>query len=124
MEFVCPSDPQDESLQIGTNPHTGGVILWWKTNAAGVVDSRSAWTNNLQCIKIDGNGMLVNKRPIRISKATDGTSKTFMVGEVTGGQQGSKRGWIYVHFAMASPFWGINGVGSIPRHRGLHANGR
>jgi prepilin-type processing-associated H-X9-DG protein len=45
---------------------------------------------------------------------SDGTSKTLMAGEVTGGQPGSKNGWIWVHFDLASPFWGINGVGTIP----------
>ncbi len=114
VEYICPSDPQDELIQVGTNPHTGGTIQWYKANVSGIADSRSAWTNNLQCIKINGNGMLMNLRAIRISRVTDGTSKTFMVGEVTGGKSGSKDGWVYVHFVIKSPFWGINGVGTIP----------
>jgi prepilin-type N-terminal cleavage/methylation domain-containing protein len=112
--YVCPSDPQDESINVGTNPNNGKPILWWKVNIAGVADSRTAWSDNLQCPKVDADGTLMNKKAIQIAKITDGTSKTFMLGEVTGGELGSNAGWVWVHFDVASPFWGINGVGTIP----------
>ncbi len=114
--YICPSDPQDELLLCGTL--YGEPILWWKSNAAGVIDSKTAWSNNLQYPKIKADGMLMNQNAIRIAEVTDGTSNTFMVGEVTGGQPGSgstgTMGWIWVHFDIASPFWGINGAGTIP----------
>ncbi len=112
--FVCPSDPQDGLIFCGTSPHNGEPILWWKSNAAGVIDSKSAWSANLQYPKIKADGMLMNQTAIRIAEVSDGASNTFMVGEVTGGEPFSQYGWIWVHADYASPFWGINGAGTIP----------
>ena len=116
--YVCPSDPQDELIYIGTDRHTGGRIEWWKTNAAGVADSRSAWKSGSQhvnqCPIIEGDGMLMNLAAIRIRDVFDGTSSTLMVGEMTGGEPGSMKGWWWPHFNVKSTFFGINGPGSIP----------
>ena len=37
-----------------------------------------------------------------------------MVGEITGGEQGSHQGYQWVHFNLFSTAFGINGPGSIP----------
>lgn len=111
--YKCPSDPQDEQLDVGTNPF-GGRILWWNGNVVGVIDDRSTWNDALQEPAQDGNGVLVNKRAIKIAQITDGTSNTFQVGERTGGEIGSQDGWVWVSFAIGTPFFGINGAGTIP----------
>ena len=119
--FLCPSDPQDEWLDVGAIH--GQPIRWWNTNIGGVADSTSAWTDDLQCFIGDnrpliepetGDGMMINKTPIRLANVTDGSSSTLFVGEVTGGEVGSNRGWIYANGTLFSTGWGINGAGTIP----------
>ncbi len=114
--FCCPSDPQDELLPIGTSNGStpGGSILWYNANVGGVTDSRSAWTDDLQAALIDGDGMLMNVKAIRIAEVADGTSNTLFVGEVTGGGSGSLRGWTWAGASLFSPYFGINGLGTIP----------
>ncbi len=123
--YVCPSDFQDEALDVGAI--WGSRILWWKTNAAGVADSISHWKpgnhNVNQCPVIDGNGMLMNLTTIRVRDVFDGTSNTLMVGEMTGGEPGSKKGWTWVHFNIKSTASGINGPGTIPGEGVLNRTG-
>ena len=119
--FLCPSDPQDEWLNVGS---IGGVpIRWWNSNIGGVADSVSAWTDDLQCFignnlpkhdPIAGNGMMINKVGIRLADVTDGSSNTIMIGEITGGEPDSRRGWIYANGTLFSTGWGINGAVTIP----------
>ncbi len=115
----CPSDSQDELLGIGTdwnNPprFPNRFIQWWKTNAGGVADSRSAWAEDLQNPILDGDGMLLNLKAIRVAEVTDGTSNTLFVGEVTGGGPGSGKGWAWISFTCFSFYYPINGPGTIP----------
>jgi len=114
--YVCPSDFQDEALNVGAQ--WGSPILWWKTNASGVADSVSHWKigNQFvnQCPVIEGDGMLLNLTTVRVRDVFDGTSNTLMVGEMTGSEPGSKKGWVWVHFNIRSTANGINGPGSIP----------
>ncbi len=113
--YVCPSDPQDEILDMGTRGN-GGRILWWKTNAGGVADSYSAWeSSQLYDIPIrNGDGMMLNRKAIQISDVKDGTSNTLFVGEVTGAGAGSKTGRSWSHFGAYTTYFGINGPGTIP----------
>lgn len=111
--YSCPSDPQDETIYIGTSSG-GNKIYWWKTNAGGVADSRSAWSLNLQYPVYDGDGMLVNTNQIAVGDVSDGTSNTLFVGEVTGGAPGSQKGWTWVNGPMFSTAFGINSLGTIP----------
>ncbi len=114
--YCCPSDPQDELLDIGTSNGStpGGRILWWKSNAAGVTDTVSAQTAGYGDENANGDGMLLGLRPIRIAEVADGTSNTLFVGEVTGAGPGTKRGWFWPEFALATTYFGINGPGTIP----------
>ena len=114
--FQCPSDPQDELIAVGSNANTytnhPNGIMFYKTNAGGVADSRSPWEQGIPIIH--GDGMLLNILPVRIRDVFDGTSNTLMVGEVTGGEPGSNDGYQWVHYNLFSTVFGINGPASIP----------
>ena len=119
--FLCPSDPQDELLWIGSSANTyindPKGIVWWNCNMAGVADSLSAWEDpdNPYSRPINyGDGMLMNLRAIRVAEVFDGTSNTLMMGEVTGGESGSEKGMHWIHWNLSSPSVGINGPGTIP----------
>ena len=117
--YCCPSDPQDELVVVsGTfknGPHDDDD--WWKMNAAGVADTQSAWLSGKvgDCPIANNDGIFNNSRnPVGIADITDGTSKTFIVGEVTGGESGSRRGRIWPVWSLRSTVWGINGPGTVP----------
>ena len=120
--FQCPSDGQDELIHVGgagntyTNHPEG--IMFYSSNVGGVADSVSRWkpraADIYQCHVIEGDGMLMNIKPIRIRDVFDGTSNTLMVGEVTGGEPGSRRGHWWVNWNVFSTPNGINGPATIP----------
>ena len=119
-QYLCPSDPQDELIWVGTtgNAYTNheiGIAIY-KTNVGGVADSRSGWEPGKEggTPIIEGDGMLLNIQPIRIRDVFDGTSNTLMIGELAGGEQGSHQGHWWNHFNLFSTALGINGPGSIP----------
>ena len=124
--FQCPSDPQDELMWVGSNrntytniskPGSDLGIAFYKTNVGGVADSITRWKPGdalRQCVVIDGDGMLMNIIPVRIRDVFDGTSNTLMVGELTGGEQGSHQGNHWVNWNIFSTIEGINGPGTIP----------
>ena len=51
---------------------------------------------------------------IGIWDIVDGTSKTLMVREMTGGEPGSNKGWNWGHFNCKSAAYGISSLGTIP----------
>lgn len=119
--YCCPSDPQDELIGIGSSVNSSryfpdGIVRWWKTNAAGIADTVSAW-NPGSLLNLgpnsNGDGMLA-RQPIRVAEVVDGTTNTFFVGEVTGGGDGSKMGWFWAETAYVATAFGINGAGTIP----------
>ena len=97
--------------------------MFYSTNVAGVADSTTRWKPGglYQCGVIDGDGMLMNIKPVKIRDVFDGTSNTLMVGEVTGGEPGSRRGPTWVSGNFYSTPNGINGPGTIPGD-GVHQN--
>jgi prepilin-type N-terminal cleavage/methylation domain-containing protein len=120
--FQCPSDGQDELIGVGSNanPYTNhpNGIYFYETNVGGVADSQSSWKagayNFRQCPIVDGDGMLLNLTRVRIRDVVDGTSKTLLVGELTGGEQGSTKGHQWVHLNLFTTLFGINGPDTIP----------
>ena len=120
--YCCPSDPQDEPITIGTSVNgtryfPDGVIRWWKSNAAGVIDTVTAFGpggNASNERNTNGDGMLMVGKPIRVADVADGTSNTLFVGEVTGGGPGSTNGRFWAEFNMSSTIFGINRAGSMP----------
>ncbi len=117
--YCCPSDPQDELVRVSGTFKNGPDDNddWWKMNAAGVADSRSAWIAGKvgDCPVVDNDGIFNNSRnPVGIADISDGTSKTFIVGEATGGEPGSRRGRIWPVWSLRATVWGINGPGTTP----------
>lgn len=86
--FLCPSDIKGfelisccSGLSNGSRPQEDVA----KTNMAGVADSRD-WTCNAEksWARLDADGVMFQVSNLPISKITDGTSHTLMVGEVVG----------------------------------------
>lgn len=129
--YACPSDPQDELINVGTDGPRN-TIDWWKTNAGGVADSMTAWELHLQWTIWKGDGMLMNVQTFQVGDVFDGTSQTLFVGEVTGGDAGfnpssqscswsgqSPRtkdidGHVWPHGPVFSTGRGINGFNTMP----------
>ena len=92
---------------------------------AGVTDSCDGFVNHTQG-RTDANGMMINRsKGLQVKHCVDGTSKTIMIGEVTGGiGKHPSQGDAYIgHNWMA---WniddvseGINGPGSVPGGRDI-----
>jgi prepilin-type N-terminal cleavage/methylation domain-containing protein/prepilin-type processing-associated H-X9-DG protein len=127
--YVCPSDPTDGLIDEGGRVDASkGRVLWWKANAGGVADSLTAWDPALTLLDTprgDGDGMMMNRKGIRVSDVTDGTSNTLFVGEITGNSQdmtGPKPGrptsavsWTWPEAcSLFSTHWGINGSRTLP----------
>ena len=115
--YNCPSDPQDEWLNCGSDStfsFPDGQIKWWKTNAGGVADSFNAWADLLQAPVVNSDGMFMGTKPVRVADVKDGTSNTLFVGEITGGGPGSRTGWKWPIWTIFTTYYGINGAGTIP----------
>ena len=101
-------------LWIGTNANTyindPKGIVWWNCNVGGVSDS----VDSEYFSQMVGDGMLYNLVAHRIRDVFDGTSNTLHVGELTGGETGSEKGWEWVSGVFFSTAFGINGPGTIP----------
>ena len=114
--FLCPSDPQDEHIDWGTNWCPDGHSRWdfYMTNFGGVGDSQNTWSDPWQCPRLDGDGAMVNLRAFRVVEMFDGSSNTLMVGEITGGEPGTFVGHPWVTFNLFDTSLGINGSNTIP----------
>ena len=80
----------------------------------GVADTVNHWEDPCQFETTNGDGMLFNQNSVRMCDVKDGTSQTLFVGEVTGDEPGSPRGWYWVYVVLKSTAYGINGPGTIP----------
>ena len=114
--YVCPSDVQDEIIDKigGVCATPTGLIEWWSASIGAVTDSVNAWHTTAQVHTLDGDGILFNLTSIPIRKVRDGTSKTLIVGEVTGGAPESGHGWFWPAFTCKTTAPGINGPDTIP----------
>lgn len=133
--FICPSDPADTTWTeccSGFNNGPGPADDFRRTNMAGVYDSRVAFNPNNPTIYPDDrdtpekeqpDGMLVVNRELAVKNCTDGTSSTFIVGEVTGGpgvhpSQGSVEiSHQWMAWDLQSADTGINGPTTFPGGR-------
>lgn len=117
--YNCPSDPQHELVAVtsawfppnGPDPRDD----WANINVGGVADTINAWDDPLQLPTLDGDGMFMNRRPVRLAEVSDGTSNTLFAGEITGSTPGSRRGWIWLCcHTLFSTYQGINSLGTVP----------
>jgi prepilin-type N-terminal cleavage/methylation domain-containing protein/prepilin-type processing-associated H-X9-DG protein len=126
--YICPTDSSDDELwgECFGNSKTG-VASWHdlrRSNVAGVADSHQAMMNSYQATSI-GNGILFNFSKISAAKIVDGTSKTLIIGEVTGGTGPDPNdsaatvhfSWHWLGRNVADMSNGINGIGSVPGGR-------
>jgi len=119
--FLCPSDPQRDPrcARTGAINNQGGTTDpddLGRTNMASVADSQrwSCTTSGQGWGRLDGNGIMFNGSNTRMSDVVDGTSTTFLVGEITGGNSGSFacQSWAVSNHSDTGS--GINGPDTVP----------
>ncbi len=124
--FICPSAMSENDHWVeccsGFNLGPGLNDDMRETNYAGVSDHRDGFFSSSQPVS-NGDGVLFNWFPVSLKSVTDGTSRTLMVGEVTGGPGAHpSQGWAWISHVWAGwncqdTFGGINGFGSLPGGR-------
>jgi len=123
--YLCPSDPQGDELVKVTNANPNDRPSneedFARSNLVGVCDTEDftcdgtlttvgLWGRQLHSTVIrDANGMMAERQGCRIREVTDGTSNTFMIGEVCGGGPGTHRGHSWITGGRADTREGING---------------
>jgi len=138
--YLCPEDPQGfELIRCCTAPFSGGFCRTsngeedlGNGNVAAVADSIDSTCDgssnrlgyhydiNSRTAPADpggyrpANGTLFNNSKTRIRDVRDGTSKTLMIGEVTGWHKGSHRGRYWMTGNLDDTFDGINGPDTLP----------
>ena len=129
--FCCPSDPYGEEWVDCCTGWSNGAADdedFRQTNYVGVADSIDRGCGNGIWPRTDGNGMLFNLKPVRVSHVKDGTSNTLFVGEWVGswgshsttGQ--SYLGMHWISWNIQDTALGINGSGSIPGGRNINVD--
>ena len=125
--FLCPEDPQaDPRVEVtglwGHNQFSCPQRLQddhGRSNMAGIADSLD-WTcstrlnTNSRFPDPKANGILRGWETVRIADITDGTTKTLLVGEVTGAGPGTCQGFRWSAHGIMDVAGGINGAGSLP----------
>lgn len=124
--FLCPSAPSENDHWVeccsGVQHGPGESDDFRETNFAGVADAFNAFYSNPQPVS-DGCGVFINYNPIDLKRVGDGTSRTLMIGEVTGGRgihpsAGEAHiGHMYATWNVQDTAAGINGSGSVPGGR-------
>lgn len=116
--YLCPSDPQQGELVVMTGTGSNGVHPdedVRQSNMAVTADSVDWSCDNLWPKQFPvNNGVLGALHGTDLKHVTDGTSNTFMVGEVTGGGQGSYAGHPWANFGYIDTYDGINGPFTVP----------
>ncbi|HVT30607.1 MAG TPA: DUF1559 domain-containing protein [Lacipirellulaceae bacterium] len=120
--YLCPSDMKGfELIGCCSGMSNGGSPAedLAKTNMAGVADSRD-WTCDpgKAWPRVDADGTMYQASSLPISRITDGTSKTLMVGEVVGSLGRSDNfGFYWVTWDILHTANGINLASKIEPQR-------
>ncbi|HVJ86243.1 MAG TPA: DUF1559 domain-containing protein [Caulifigura sp.] len=119
--YLCPTDPQGDSgcNRTGSISNSVGTDDLGRTNMAAIADSLQ-WqcsTTNQGWGRTDGNGIMFNSSRTRMRDVTDGTSNTFLVGEVTGGRPSSYECYPWAVMNLSDTGNGINGAFTTPGGR-------
>ncbi|MBN2292357.1 MAG: DUF1559 domain-containing protein [Pirellulales bacterium] len=114
--FLCPSDPQGgEGIWVSPSLSPTPVSQCAMTNMCGVSDSID-WAQPGGTPKNfpDNDGVMGANENCSIRDISDGTSKTLMIGEVTGGKPGSFKGEFWAAWNICDTSEGINGPYTMP----------
>jgi prepilin-type N-terminal cleavage/methylation domain-containing protein len=123
--FLCPSSASDNDnwteVSINFNLGPADTDDMRETNYAGISDSFNGFSSRSQPVA-NGDGILFNYNRVSLRMVTDGTSRTLMVGEITGaeGESQGQSAWLshtWVTWNCQDTLAGINGSKSVPGGR-------
>ena len=120
--YLCPSDDQGfELVTVSSNRTNGNCTIgsagdacdkqdFGITNMAGVADSvQRRCTSTANRMGVNKNGIFFALSKTKVRDIIDGTSNTFIVGEVLGGGPGSNEGFYWNYSNLVDTSDGING---------------
>ena len=116
--YLCPSDPAGGEGICVSPPASGKYEpQCGASNIAGVADSWSWQETSSNTVPLDfpkSDGIMGANVPCTIADVKDGTSNTLMLGETTGGGQGSYVGYFWACWDVADMRNGVNGPYTLP----------
>ena len=116
--YLCPSDPQGgELVSCCSDGHVGpgDEEDCRQTNMGGVMDSQRWYNWYVERLPLsEADGIFAFRNGCKISKITDGTSSTLMIGELTGAGPGTHSAHFWITHDIISTRDGINGPWTIP----------
>ncbi|WP_417388213.1 DUF1559 domain-containing protein [Gimesia sp.] len=118
MPFLCPSNPQPDTIVNKAGAFAGALPDGMgRTDMGGVADSISWKCNSGAGVRPTsvGNGILFAISRIKMRDIIDGASNTLMVGEVTGSLSSSGlNGNSYTGYDVFDTSNGINSIDTVP----------
>jgi prepilin-type N-terminal cleavage/methylation domain-containing protein/prepilin-type processing-associated H-X9-DG protein len=116
--YLCPADPRENAGGLYALP----TVAWAMTSYLGLLGKRQG-DASFESLGVfggfvaDGESIIIQTTPIRISQITDGLSTTLMVGERPPSSDNMYGAWAGTNFD--SSMWAINNLSPVYDARGV-----